>query len=481
MAQKKIAKKPAAKPNAVSAVRGGGGSGAGTGAKTRQLTRRVSRGKKAQLLRGLKDILPQEHGYWEYVQDSVAQTARAYGFSRIELPLVEDASLFTRALGETAESIEQGLAIFETETDEIVALRPEFRPGIARAYIEHGMLNLPRPVKLFTSGAVFLYDDLDAGRFVQPHQINWEIFGSEQPALDAECISMVSHLCQDMGLQVTTQLNSVGCKDCRQTYSGVLKEYLKDRRKNLCATCREKLGKNVMHVLNCKEEACRAITAEAPQTVDHLCDPCREHLMTVLEYLDEGDVLYRLEPRLLLNTEYYSRTVFQFVLQSEAEQATPAVLGYGGRYDELVERLGGSQPTPAVGVMLSVERMIIALKEANAPVTPASEPDVFFAHIGETARKRALQLFEELRAEGIAVASNISRNRLSDQLALAGKSQAKITLILGQKEMIDHTIIVRDMADGAQETMIQEKLIDTLKKRISANKADVKKGSAAKK
>lgn len=428
--------------------------------------KKMSRSKKPQLLRGLKDILPQEQTYWDYVLESSMQTMRAYGFQRIDVPMIEEAGLYLRAMGESSPVIEHEIFTFTNETEEVIAFRPEFRSGIVRAYIEHGMVNVPKPVKVYASGPVITVEDRESGRYKQINQLDCEIIGSEQPALDAELISLTSHLCQDMGIPVMAQVNSVGCKECRPTYMSVLKEYLKDRKKNLCEDCKNKLSKNALQVFECKEEACRAISAEAPQTVDHLCDGCREHFMTVLEYLDEGDILYRLQPRLMLNAEYYTRSVFEFILQTEVEKEDPNVLGTGGRYDELVERLGGPELTAGVGIALNLERLIIALKESNVALSSSSEPDVFLTQIGETARKRSLQLFEELREAGIAVASNVSRNRLSDQLALSAKVAAKITLILGQKEMIDHTIIVRDMTDGSQETITQDKLIDTLKKRI---------------
>ncbi|MFH1426850.1 MAG: histidine--tRNA ligase [Candidatus Kerfeldbacteria bacterium] len=427
-----------------------------------------SRGKKKpQLLRGMKDILPQEQPFWEYVKESSAQASRAYGYERIDIPVMEDLGLFVRTIGEATDVVEKELYEFETKGGDRVALRPEFTAGIMRAYIEHGMLNLPQPVKLWTMGPLFRYDRPQAGRYRQFHQVNWEITGSEQPAIDAELISLGSHLLADMGLNVTAHVNSIGCRECRPEYITVLKDYFKSHRKNLCEDCKGRLTKNPLRLLDCKEEACHAIGEEAPQTVDHLCEPCREHFMKVLEYLDEGDIIYRLQPRLVRGLDYYSRTTFEFYLKTEEEEANQSALIGGGRYDYLVEDLGGPPATPSIGMAMGIERVILAIKDSNIEVSPAPTPDVYLAQIGETARKKALSLFEELRKAGIAVASNISKNRLSDQLSLANKANARFTLILGQKEMSDDTIIVRDMESGSQETTDQSKLIALLTKQLN--------------
>lgn len=458
MPKKTVAKKPAvAKPAKKPAAPVAAGAPA---------PKKSSGRRKPQLLRGMKDILPQEQPYWEYVNETITQASRAYGYERIEVPVMEEVGLFNRTIGAATDIIEKEMYVFETKGEDTVALRPEFTAGICRAYIEHGMVNLPQPVKVWTSGGVFRYDRPQAGRYRQFHQGDWEIIGSVQPALDAELISVAQHLLTDLGLQVVALVNSIGCRECRPGYISVLKEYFKEHKKNLCEDCKNRLLKNPLRVLDCKEEACRMITAEAPQTVDHLCEACSEHFTKVLEYLDEGDIVYKLQPRLVRGLDYYSRTTFEFILKSDEAEPSPSALLGGGRYDYLISDLGGGE-TPAVGMAMGIERVILAIKEANIEVSPAPTPDVFLAQIGETARKRALRMFEELRKAEISVAANVSKNGLSDQLSLANRAKAKITLILGQKEMIDNTIIVRDMENGSQETIVQDKLVETLKKRLA--------------
>lgn len=429
--------------------------------------KRRSKQKKPQLLRGMKDILPQEQPYWEYVLESACQSSRAYGYERIDTPIVEEVQLFKRGIGDGTDIVEKEMYEFETKGEDHVALRPELTAGICRAYIEHGMINLPQPVKLWTDGPCFRYDRPQAGRYRQFHQISWEMIGSEQPALDAEMISVGSHLLSDVGLSVIVFINSIGCQECRSQYLQVLKEYYRGHKKQLCEDCQMRFQKNPLRLLDCKNEQCRTLAMATPQSVDHLCETCREHFMKVLEYLDESDVKYRLQPRLVRGLDYYTRTVFEFVLERDQEEPNPSALLSGGRYDRLVAMLGGPEETPGVGMALGVERVILALKEFGIEVSPAPTPDVFLAQIGETARKASFKIFEELRQAGIGVAANIAKNGLSDQLGIANRVKARITLILGQKEMIDSTIILRDMETGSQETIAQGKLVGILKKRLS--------------
>ena len=426
--------------------------------------------KKPQLLRGMKDILPQEQPYWEYVIENAAQMSRAYNYQRIDVPVVEEESLFARSIGEGTDVIDKEMYVFETKGEDLVALRPEFTAGVARAFIEHGMMNLPKPVKLWTNGPLFRYDRPQAGRYRQFNQLNWEILGSHQSALDAELISLAYHLLTGLGLEVMVKINSLGTKDSRKEYISALKDYLKPHKKNLDEDSQNRLTSNPLRILDSKVESTQAILEDAPQMIDFLDDDSREHFMSVLEYMDEGEIPYMLDSKLVRGLDYYSHTAFEFILVKDKDEVSPMALGGGGRYDYLLEQLGAAEETPAVGMALGIERIILALKEAQVEVTPAPTPDIFLAQIGETARKRALKLFEQLRKEGFVIASNISKNKLSDQLSLANKAEASVTVILGQKEMIDNTIIVRDMKDGSQETISQDDLLKVLKKTLKKKK-----------
>lgn len=447
---KKAAKKPASKP----------------AAKKPAVKKKTARKQKPQLLRGMKDIMPQEQPYWELLTEAATQTSRAYGYDRIDVPVVEMLSLFERTIGEGTDVVDKEMYSFETKGEDEVALRPEFTAGIARAYIEHGMMNLPKPVKLWTHGSLFRYDRPQAGRYRQFNQVDWEIIGSEQSALDAELISLGYHLLTGLGLEVVVKVNSLGTRETRKEYVNALKEYLKTHKKNLDEDSKERFNTNPLRILDSKVESTQAILEDAPQMIDFLDDESREHFMSVLEYLDEGDIPYLLDSKLVRGLDYYSHTTFEFILKKDAEELSPSALIGGGRYNYLLQELGAPEETPAIGMAMGMERVILALKEAAIEPASPPQPDVFLAQIGESARKLALRLFEELRQEGFIVTSNISKNRLSDQLSLANKANARITLILGQKEILDNTIILRDMENGSQETISQDALMKTLKKQL---------------
>lgn len=441
-----------------------------TTAKAKKTTKTAAaskkRSRKAKLLTGMKDQLPQEQHYWEYVRQSMTQTAQVYGFQRVEVPVLEDGGLFEKAYGKDAPIFLNEMFSMETEEDGDVALRPSLTPGIVRAYIEHGMENQPQPVKMWTDGPVFRNVEPKAGKYRQYNQVEWDVIGSLHAAVDGELISLGYRLLQDLGLDVMVKVNCLGAPDDRKEYEVALKEYLKPHRKKLDEESQEQYLKNPMRILGSKDPETIEILKEAPQMVDFLSDDAREHFMGVLEYLDEGDIVYQLNPMLFPAYEYATHTVFEFVLTSQQEEVVQQALGGGSRYNTLVHTLGGEENTTGVCMNLGLERVVIALKDAQVPVTELPQPDVYLAQIGETARKHALKLFDDLRKEGFAVVSNISKNALSDQIQLAKKSHAKVVLILGQKEMLDSTIIMRDMTDGSQESIDQERIVAQLKKHL---------------
>lgn len=423
--------------------------------------------KKLRLLDGFKDVLPQEQILWEYVLDSAAQISRAYGYNRIDLPVLEDDFLYEKTIGATADIVSSQLFRFDAPDGEPVALRPEFTPGMARAYVEHGMVNNPQPAKMWTNGPVFRYEEVKAGQYRQFNQVGWDIIGSDHAAIDAELIATAYRLLTDMGLEVMVKVNTVGVAEDQKEYVAALKDYLKPHRKNIDEISQDRFIKDPLHILSSKDETTREILAEAPQLVDFLSDDSREHFMKVLEFLDEGDIVYHLDPFLVREQAYSSHTVFEIVLASQAEEKMPQALVAGGRYHSLVHTLGGPEGISGAGMAMGMERVVLAMKEAQIEAQRMIEPEVFLAQIGETARKNSLKLFEQMRKSGIAVLSNVSKNGLADQLAVANKSKVKITLILGQKEMIDKTIIMRDMENGSQESIMQSKLIDTIKKQLT--------------
>lgn len=419
-----------------------------------------------QLVRGMHDILPAEWRYWDFVTAKVREYALAYSFERIETPVVEKTSLFTRAIGTTTDIVEKEMYSFVDQSDDHLSLRPEYTAGIARAYIEHGMLSLPQPVKLYTLGPVFRHERPQAGRHRQFWQFDYEILGEAAATADTQLILLAAALFESWQLPITVQINSVGCPTCRPTYRTALVEYFRTKRAVLCEDCKHRLTRNPLRILDCKQEGCQEVAKHAPQMVDFLCEVCKHHFVRLLEYLDEVEFAYQLNPYLVRGLDYYTRTVFEVWGQDGSGSALVA----GGRYDNLMADLGG-QPTPAVGFAGGVERVINELKAHQAAVPTPPPPDLFLASLGEPARKKAIKLFEDLRRQGVRVAESFTKEGLKAQLEIANRLGAAFALVLGQKELMDGTIIVRDMENGIQEIVDLKKVVTEVGKRLEARRA----------
>ncbi len=421
-----------------------------------------------QLVRGMHDVLPPDWRAWTYVTEELCDLARAYGFERIETPVLERTNLFTRAIGATTDIVEKEMFSFVDQSGDHLSLRPEYTAGIARAYIEHGLVSLPQPVKLFALGPLFRHERPQAGRYRQFWQFDCEILGESGGTADAQLILLAAALFESLKLPATVHINSVGCLVCRTGYRIVLQDYYRTKRSVLCEDCKRRVQKNPLRLLDCKEEACRELARSAPQLVDHLCEDCRKHFVRVLEYLDEVELSYQLSPYLVRGLDYYTRTVFEVWGREEEKSALAA----GGRYDNLITDLGG-QPTPAVGFALGIERVVSELKARACAVPVPPAPDLFLACLGDGARKKALKLFEELRRHGIRVAESFTREGLKAQLEIANRLGVKFALVMGQKELTDGTIIVRDMENGIQEIVDLKKVTEEVQKRLATRKQDI--------
>ncbi|MBD3359104.1 MAG: histidine--tRNA ligase [Candidatus Buchananbacteria bacterium] len=425
--------------------------------------------KTPQLLRGFKDILPGEQKYWDLIREKGEIFAYDYGFERIDLPFVEETSLFIRSVGKETDIIDKEMFSFEDRGGESVSLRPEATASVVRAYINHGMLNLSQPVKLYYIGPMFRYDRPQSGRYRQFNQLGFEILGDIHPVLDAQIIILSYNFFKELGVPVNIQINSIGCPECRKEYKVQLINYYKTQKADLCEDCQGRLTKNPLRLLDCKHEKCKTISEDAPQIVDWLCDECKNHFVKVLEFLDEIEIPYNLDPTLVRGLDYYTKTVFEILpaLQDSENNNKKAQnsLGGGGRYDNLIELLGG-RPTPAVGASIGVERAILKIKELEVEVQEKESPDIFIAQLGEAAKRKSLAFYEELRDEGIKIVESFSKDGLKSQLDIANKLGVKYTLILGQKELAEETILLRDMEGGVQETINYNKAIKEIKKRL---------------
>ncbi len=422
---------------------------------------------KLQPPRGMKDILPVDQPFWEQVRRVSERLARDYGYLRMDTPLVEYANLFTRSIGESTDIVEKEMYTFTTRGGDKVALRPELTAGNCRSYIQNGMQVMAKPVKIFSTGPVYRYDRPQAGRYREHHQVNFDAFGEQDPILDAQMIQVASRLIQALGIKsIQLQVNSIGCPVCRKSYKELLVSYLESKKTKLCQDCKRRIVTNPLRVLDCKEDKCFQVSASSPQSVDHLCDECRLHFKTLLEYLDELDLLYVINPRLVRGLDYYTKTVFE--IWSGSEEGRKLSLGGGGRYDNLIKQMGG-EDTPAIGFAIGVERIIEEMRRVQAKPYKPPKPKVFLAQLGNLAKKKSLKMFSELEKNGILVAESFGRGSLKSQLKVANRLGVEITLILGQKETLDGTVIVKNMVTGAQETINAEKLVELIKKKLKSD------------
>lgn len=432
--------------------------------KKKEAPQKIRVGKKfvSQSPKGMHDVLPTDFAYIERIEKVLKKVSAFYGFERIETPVVEDVKLFERGTGLTSEIVQKQMFLIKTHgSDGTLALRPEFTPGVARAYIESGLVHTMLPAKFYYEGPVFRHEQPQHGRFRQLHQIGFEIFGSDDPAYDAQVVVGTYKLFDESKLKnVTVKINSIGCKNCRPVYVKKLKEYYKNKQSKLCKDCAKRYQDNPLRLLDCKEEKCQPFKAEAPQVLDYLCTPCKRHFTAVLEYLDAAQVPYLIDQTLVRGLDYYTRTVFELF----AEGMDSALAG-GGRYDYLFETLGGPK-LASVGAALGVERAIMALKAQNVAPPARSGAKALLIYMGDEAKKRAFVLLEEFYHAGIIVREAFSRDSLKSQLRVADKEGVELALILGQREVFEEVIIVRDMKSGNQETIPLKRIVEEIKKRV---------------
>jgi len=419
---------------------------------------------KVQAPKGTHDILPPEQKYWDKIRTAVAQIAVNYGFERIDTPIFEDVRLFTKGIGQSTDIIQKEIYTFKTKGGEYLALRPEFTAGIVRAYIEHGMKNLPQPIKLYSIGPVFRHDKPQAGRYRQFYQFNFEIIGDQSEVSDVQIIQTFVSILRKLNLKkFTLFINSIGCLLCAPKYKKTLLNYYRQRLNRLCPDCKRRFNENPLRLLDCKVEKCKKIASEAPQILDFLCDECKNHFKKVLEILDDLEVPYMLNPYLVRGLDYYTKTVFE-IWEEREDVGQGALLG-GGRYDNLVEMFKGKS-TPAVGAAAGIERIIGSLKKQDIKISVAEKSKIFMVQLGDLGKRKALKLFEEFQRKGIKVGEAFSKPSIKSQLKIADKEGAEIALILGQKEALEDNIIIRDMNSGVQETVPIEKVINEIKKRF---------------
>lgn len=426
-----------------------------------------------QTPKGMHDVLPPDIYLFEKFRKATKDVAEFYNFELIETPIIESVELFQRGIGLATDIVEKEMYTLKTRGGGKFALRPEGTAGAVRAFIQNGMTNWPIPVRLWYWGPFFRHESPQSGRFRAFHQAGFEYFGEEHAAVDVEVIQVVLETLKAFGIKnFHIEINSIGCPRCRVTYKSLLKAYYRNRANRLCPDCKRRLKENPLRLLDCKNEVCILMKGGAPETVENLCSVCHDHFRKVLEFLDDLSFPYLLNPYLVRGLDYYNRTVFEVVPDTGKETLQPHVGGSsqasiagGGRFDYLVETLGGPK-TPAVGASIGIERAIVVYKEQGGKVLTAPLKKVFLVQLGELAKKKGLCLLEDFRKAGVDVATSFGRDSIKAQLKVADRLATPFSLILGQKEAIDGSVILRDMHTGVQETIPLEKIIPELKERL---------------
>jgi histidyl-tRNA synthetase len=406
--------------------------------------------KQYQAPRGTQDILPADQPYWDAVREVVGRLCGRFGYARIDTPIFEDASLFTRGVGDVTDIVQKEMYVFEDRGGQELALRPEGTAPICRAYLEHGMHNQPQPVRLYYLAPNFRYDRPQAGRYRQHHQFGAEAIGEADASVDAEIIELLWRLYEELGLVgLTLHLNSIGDKVCRPAYLEVLREYYGDKLDRVCDDCRSRYERNPLRLLDCKQERCQPIIAGAPAMTDHLCEPCAAHFDDLKSYLDAVGIPFVLNPRLVRGLDYYTRTVFEVEPKETRGQSS---LGGGGRYDGLMELLGGP-PTPGIGFGTGIERIVLNMKRQEVPVPSPDNVRLYVAIQTSEARVAGFRLASELRRAGVPATAGASGRSLKSQMRHADGLGAEYVAIIGEREMREGSVTLKRLATGEQETV----------------------------
>ncbi len=397
-------------------------------------------------IKGTKDILPAESHKIQYLEDTAKSIAKNYGFYEMRTPVFEYTELFDRSVGETTDVVQKEMYTFNDKGDRSITLRPEGTAGAVRAFLEHGLFNEPLPQKVCYLTSCYRYEKPQAGRLREFHQFGLECFGSASSLQDAEVIALANDYFNYLGIKnLLLEINSIGCPECRKKYTQALKEYFEDKKGDLCETCLSRLDRNPMRILDCKSPVCSEIAKDAPVVLDYICNDCREHFDSLKKYLDAYGIEYKINPQIVRGLDYYTRTVFEFVSQDEKTKGL--VLGGGGRYDGLVEELGGNA-TPACGLAIGLERLLLTMEESGVPFPEAPKCDIFIVTAGENAVVSAIKIAADLRSEGYCALTDTLGRSIKAQMKFSNKINALYTVVIGDNELESGKLNLKNMADG---------------------------------
>lgn len=396
-------------------------------------------------IKGTKDVLPNESYKNQYIEATCLGVAENFGYKEMRTPVFEHTELFQRGVGDTTDVVQKEMYTFDDKGGRSITLRPEGTAGAARAFLENGLSNEALPQKICYLISCYRYEKPQAGRLREFHQFGIECFGATSPLADAEMISLAKQIFDELGVKdLHLELNSIGCPECRAEYHKALKEYFSQYKDKLCDTCNDRLERNPMRILDCKSPVCSEIAKGAPVVLDYLCDECREHFQKVKSYLDAANIEYIVNPQIVRGLDYYTKTVFEFVSDAIGSQGT--VCG-GGRYDGLLEELGG-QHTPSLGFAMGLERLQLVMEAQGCNFPEPSRPDLFIVAMGEKATLKAVEIAKDMRDEGFSVVYDLNGRSLRAQMKYADKLGAKFNVVIGDNEVKNKVVTLKNMATG---------------------------------
>lgn len=396
-------------------------------------------------IKGTKDVLPSESYKNQYIEATCLGVAENFGYKEMRTPVFEHTELFQRGVGDTTDVVQKEMYTFDDKGGRSITLRPEGTSGAARAFLENGLSNEALPQKICYLTSCYRYEKPQAGRLREFHQFGIECFGATSPLADAEMISLAKQIFDELGVKdLHLELNSIGCPECRAEYHKALKEYFSQYKDKLCDTCNDRLERNPMRILDCKSPVCSEIAKGAPVVLDYLCDECREHFEKVKSYLDAANIEYIVNPQIVRGLDYYTKTVFEFVSDAIGSQGT--VCG-GGRYDGLLEELGG-QHTPSLGFGMGLERLQLVMEAQGCNFPEPSRPDLFIVAMGEKATLKTVEIAKDMRDEGFSVVYDLNGRSLRAQMKYADKLGAKFNVVIGDNEVENKIVSLKDMATG---------------------------------
>jgi len=397
-------------------------------------------------LKGFKDILPDEVGLWQFIEQTTRDVFHRYGLEEIKVPTLEKTELFVRTIGESTDIVEKEMYTFPDRNGTSVTMRPEGTASVIRAYIENGLYVRGSVQRLYTIGPMFRHERPQKGRLRQFHQMSVEVLGSNSAKIDSEVMAMAWQVLQEIGLQASLEINSLGCTVCRPAFKAALQEFVKARISHLCEDCQRRSSTNPLRVLDCKSDHCQAEYVSAPSIPDHLCDGCRDHFEEVRQTLESLKIPFAVNPKMVRGLDYYTRTTFELIT---TELGSQGAIGAGGRYDGLVRQLGGPE-VPGIGFAMGMERLVMLLSQKEqGEILHAL--DLFLVTLGDNAYEKGFVLMQALRAEGLRVMMDHEGRSMKNQMKQADKQKAWFTLILGERELENHEVALKDMHSGEQE------------------------------